>query len=204
MSTLPSLSHTRDSGHGPSDPCQKQRGSRDPRADNQILPLFFPITYFVLLPPLTAFTDPSLAYRSIPTSSAPEDAGPGLVLSLPDAEAESGTKMAQVRLTTQEKLDLIKPLVLRFMFPLFAVYVEEYVINSVRDFTYQCKQNRVRSADKQGVAPTLVFPLPAYGPWARLFKSPRDYYPFWSLTCECAVVRRYRQCSTTSRHTMGP
>jgi hypothetical protein len=36
----------------------------------------------------------------------------------------------------------------------------------------------------QGVAPTLVFPIPTHGPWSVLFKSPRDYYPFWSLTCE--------------------
>lgn len=36
----------------------------------------------------------------------------------------------------------------------------------------------------QGVAPTLVFPVPTAGFWTRVFKSPRDYYPFWSLTCK--------------------
>lgn len=34
-------------------------------------------------------------------------------------------------LTTRDKIELVKPLVIRFMLPLFAVYVEEYVINSV-------------------------------------------------------------------------
>ena len=43
-------------------------------------------------------------------------------------------------------------------------------------------------ADEKGVAPTLVFPLPTEGIWSRLFKSPRDYYPFWSLTCELSCL----------------
>lgn len=119
-------------------------------------------------------------------------------MTLPDAAGESGSKTAQVRLTTQEKLDLIKPLVIRFMLPLFAVYVEEYVINSVRHLCQMVDGRWARSSRSedqiygdgmvmayvQGVAPTLVFPLPTHGPWSRLFKSPRDYYPFWSLTCE--------------------
>lgn len=36
-----------------------------------------------------------------------------------------------VYLTTKEKLALIRPLVLRYMLPLCAVYIEEYIINSV-------------------------------------------------------------------------
>lgn len=35
-------------------------------------------------------------------------------------------------LTTGEKLALMRPLVLRYMLPLCAVYIEEYIINSVR------------------------------------------------------------------------
>jgi battenin len=34
-------------------------------------------------------------------------------------------------LTTGEKLALMRPLVLRYMLPLCAVYIEEYIINSV-------------------------------------------------------------------------
>lgn len=42
--------------------------------------------------------------------------------------------MGTLRLTTQEKMKLLRPLVVRYMLPLCAVYVEEYVINSVRSF----------------------------------------------------------------------
>lgn len=38
-------------------------------------------------------------------------------------------------LTTSEKLALIRPLVLRYMLPLCAVYIEEYIINSVSSHT---------------------------------------------------------------------
>jgi hypothetical protein len=39
-------------------------------------------------------------------------------------------------LTTSEKLVLIRPLVLRYMLPLCAVYIEEYVINSVSGYSH--------------------------------------------------------------------
>jgi battenin len=82
-------------------------------------------------------------------------------------------------LTTGEKLALMRPLVLRYMLPLCAVYIEEYIINSVGHVILF----RGVKLTSQGVAPTLVFPIPTEGPWSVLFKSPRDYYPFWSLTC---------------------
>jgi battenin len=65
------------------------------------------------------------------------------------------------------------------MLPLCAVYIEEYLINSVGPSLVMLGWTDAQ----QGVAPTLVFPLPTSGVWATLFKSPRDYYPFWSLTC---------------------
>lgn len=83
----------------------------------------------------------------------------------PDIRDSPTKPLAEIHLTPKEKLALLKPLVLRYMAPLFFVYVEEYVINS-------------------GVAPTLVFPMPTSGLWSLLFKKPRDYYPFWSLTCQ--------------------
>lgn len=82
----------------------------------------------------------------------------------PDLRDASTKPMSTIYLSPKEKWGLLKPLVLRYMAPLFFVYVEEYVINS-------------------GVAPTLVFPMPTHGVWSLLFKKPRDYYPFWSLTC---------------------
>lgn len=105
----------------------------------KILPLFFPVTYFFLLPKFSIFAEQSKGvYESIPTSSDPvPEVFPGSIrVSLPsveDEERETGRigKKSQVYLTTREKVDLVKPLLLRFMLPLFAVYVEEYVINSV-------------------------------------------------------------------------
>ncbi|KGB75781.2 protein BTN1 [Cryptococcus deuterogattii R265] len=171
---------------------------------SSFLPLFFPITYKYILPPfshLETFTIPS-TYQPLPTSSLLSDnanfRSPAILTSVPSSEyvpqhapllssgfidrnrdrnrdgeeeMDGGKTLEGVgalRLTTQEKIELLRPLVVRYMLPLCAVYVEEYVINS-------------------GVAPTLVFPLPTYGIWSWLFKSPRDYYPFWSLTYQTFV-----------------
>ncbi|KAE8543691.1 protein BTN1 [Cryptococcus gattii VGV] len=171
---------------------------------SSFLPLFFPITYKYILPPfshLETFPIPS-TYQPLPTSSLLSDnanfRSPAILTSVPSSEyvpqhtpllssgfidrnrdrnrdgeeeMDGGKTLEGVgalRLTTQEKMELLRPLVVRYMLPLCAVYVEEYVINS-------------------GVAPTLVFPLPTYGIWSWLFKSPRDYYPFWSLTYQTFV-----------------
>ncbi|WVW79495.1 hypothetical protein I302_101464 [Kwoniella bestiolae CBS 10118] len=153
---------------------------------SSVLPLFFPLTYKCLLPSHQEL-------RSIPSKSngmgeyqpfSSDDAVPPSIYITPPSqdpiprlsslnEPEDDPKPAaqthhKVHLSTKEKLDLLKPLVLRYMVPLCAVYVEEYVINS-------------------GVAPTLVFPLPTSGLWSKLFKSPRDYYPFWALTYQTFV-----------------
>ncbi|KAK1922619.1 protein BTN1 [Papiliotrema laurentii] len=140
---------------------------------SSILPLFFPLTYFVLLPPFASLaiaTAGSASYAPLPTDAgiAPSAVDPTSVTLSLGLEHEERDKPIEIHLTTEEKLALVKPLVLRFMLPLFAVYVEEYVINS-------------------GVAPTLTFPLPTYGLWSRLFFSPRDYYPFWSLVYQSFV-----------------
>ncbi|WVR08926.1 hypothetical protein IAU60_005985 [Kwoniella sp. DSM 27419] len=151
---------------------------------SSFLPLFFPLTYTFLLPPHSALgsIDESGTYQRLPTNAAP----PAILVTHPsqdtvpqvedynadrDEEDFKPTRYGSTsitRLSTAEKLTLLRPLVLRYMVPLAAVYVEEYVINS-------------------GVAPTLVFPLPTRGLWHRLFKSIRDYYPFWSLTYQTFV-----------------
>ena len=153
------------------------------------------MTYFVLLPPFASLaiaTAGSASYAPLPTDAgiAPSAVDPTSVTLSLGLEHEERDKPIEIHLTTEEKLALVKPLVLRFMLPLFAVYVEEYVINSVR---LQCLPAllpafvpvlEMLSTHAQGVAPTLTFPLPTYGLWSRLFFSPRDYYPFWSLVCE--------------------
>lgn len=130
---------------------------------SSVLPLFFPATYYFVLPAWSHFQRAS--YQ--PLSTGEEEPLVGGESALPPTVSRSDSeigKSLKVYLTPREKLDLLKPLVLRYMVPLCLVYIEEYIINS-------------------GVAPTLLFPLPTWGPWSWLFRSPRDYYPFWSLTC---------------------
>ncbi|ORX39157.1 batten's disease protein Cln3 [Kockovaella imperatae] len=135
---------------------------------SSLLPLFFPLTYFVLLPSFSLLDeDAGAVYQPVPTDVGDSES---TVSTYQPSEhpATSSSKKHKIQLTTMDKINLIKPLVLRFMLPLCIVYIEEYVINS-------------------GVAPTLVFPLPTTGLWSILFKSARDYYPFWSLTYQTFV-----------------
>lgn len=137
---------------------------------SSILPLFFPATYIYILPPRGSLAAPTAAYQPLPTSLGDPIDSPTLAISatpIIGPETLNG-KASQLRLSTQEKLELLRPLLLRYMLPLCLVYVEEYVINS-------------------GVAPTLVFPIPTSGIWSYLFHVPKDYYPFWSLTYQTFV-----------------
>ncbi|WVF65413.1 protein BTN1 [Kwoniella sp. CBS 6097] len=163
---------------------------------SSVLPLFFPLTYKFLLPAFSCLgPDSSDTSRGVYQPIATETVPPSILVTPPsqdpvpqlntlnnsayddDADDDDDEDLmrsrrrsngAQLRLSTADKLALLRPLVLRYMAPLAAVYVEEYVINS-------------------GVAPTLVFPLPSSGIWSMLFKTPRDYYPFWSLTYQTFV-----------------
>lgn len=87
------------------------------------------LTYFLVLPKPEAFhTDSSLAqgivgYNQVPESdiSAEEDTEEAENL---DLESDSeGRKIFHDALTTRDKLELAKPLVVRFMLPLFFVYL---------------------------------------------------------------------------------
>lgn len=144
--------------------CLRGLGVKGGLGISSVLPLFFPVVYLYVLP------DWSQLQKSTYQPLAADEDEPivGGEAALPPtvsrADSEIG-KHIKVYLTPREKLELLKPLVLRYMVPLCLVYIEEYVINS-------------------GVAPTLLFPIPSWGPWSWLFKTPRDYYPFWSLTCE--------------------
>ncbi|KAJ9098490.1 hypothetical protein QFC19_006357 [Naganishia cerealis] len=139
-----------------------------------VLPFAFPLVFFFLLPEFHRLdghsvleddcTHGTIAQQPIFAADDDDDLsihtefdGHARKVILPSAA------VYEVVLSTQEKIELVKPLVLKFMLPLFLVYAFEYIINT-------------------GVAPTLAFPPPHSGPWTHVFKSVRDYYPFWSLT----------------------
>ncbi|CED85043.1 Predicted small molecule transporter involved in cellular pH homeostasis (Batten disease protein in human) [Phaffia rhodozyma] len=75
---------------------------------------------------------------------------------------------APVGLSIRDKWILARPLIGRFMCPLFFVYLFEYTIN-------------------QGISPTLLYPLPAPFPLTSLLPSPRDFYPLYQLTYQTFV-----------------
>ncbi|KAI0000431.1 batten's disease protein Cln3 [Russula vinacea] len=89
---------------------------------SSVLPLVIPLTYFLLLPRPHAFS----------------------TLVLPEIEefVSSRSEYAQLpALSIGDKWQLLKPMIPRYMMPLFFVYLFEYTIN-------------------QGVAPTLIYPIP--------------------------------------------
>ena len=87
------------------------------------------MTFFVLLPNFKLLDDTTAAYQPVPTDIIPESLSPEATL--PPALPPSDTKPSKIHLSTSEKIQLLKPLMVRYMLPLCAVYIEEYVINSV-------------------------------------------------------------------------
>jgi battenin len=104
---------------------------------SSILPLGFPAVLNLLMPDTTIMghhevdsyqpifaTDDDVSEVSIPGEDEEETYGRASMSRKVDLPTE-------IILTTREKIELVKPLVMRYMFWLFAVYVFEYVINSV-------------------------------------------------------------------------
>jgi battenin len=140
-----------------------------------LLPLIMLFSFFFVLPhgPLKAAKHNSATYTSIPDEEEADDQ--------PDSVRSSTSLLAQPHdrsvspayarrstfhsawhsLTT--KLRRAKALVVPYMLPLFLVYVAEYTIN-------------------QGVAPTLLFPLPETP-----FKHFRAFYPTYGAIYQLGV-----------------
>ncbi|KAF8557494.1 batten's disease protein Cln3 [Imleria badia] len=134
-----------------------------------VLPFVLPLTWFFLLPRPAAFMDspPPGSYAPLPEED-PET---------PAVEvAEGDTLLGQppkvpVFLTAGDKWRLVKPMIFKYMLPLFLVYTFEYTIN-------------------QGVAPTLLYPVPTPergGLLSKIIHSIRDYYPLWQLVYQSTV-----------------
>jgi battenin len=140
-----------------------------------LLPLIMLFSFFFVLPhgPLKAARHNSATYASLSDDEEAED-HPDSVRSSTSLLAQphdrsvspayarrSSLQSAWHSLTT--KLHRAKALVLPYMMPLFLVYVAEYTIN-------------------QGVAPTLLFPLPSTP-----FKHFRAFYPTYGAIYQLGV-----------------
>lgn len=95
---------------------------------NQFLPLCMSLSYFVLLPPPDKFANtPFDAYASIPElDSEGEESDDDEYRPQRDVEATRGLvggSLKPAHLSTAEKLALARPLVVRYMLPLFLVYL---------------------------------------------------------------------------------
>ncbi|BGO97358.1 battenin CLN3 protein [Rhodotorula toruloides] len=144
-----------------------------------VLPLAMSATYFLLLPPLTAFrshspfsvTPSAQTYSALPADSSPDSDSADDEEELDEQHLKESVEKRLPALTTGEKIELARPLVRRYMVPLFLVYLAEYTINS-------------------GVAPTLLYKVPTKEDapvLALVIKSLRDYYPLWQLLYQTFV-----------------
>ncbi|KAK6420692.1 battenin CLN3 protein [Oleoguttula sp. CCFEE 5521] len=132
------------------------------------LPLIMLLSFFVLLPhgPLKLARkeelDAHAASEDDDGSVVPETAG---LLTQPgtDHAALSRTKLSKALRSLKTNLLRARKLVIPYMLPLFLVYVAEYTIN-------------------QGVAPTLLFPLPKTP-----FKNYRAFYPTYAAIYQLGV-----------------
>ncbi|PBK63260.1 batten's disease protein Cln3 [Armillaria solidipes] len=141
---------------------------------SSVLPFVIPLTFYFLLPPNSAFL-PSSSYDD-------DDSAYPITSTLPytplptddDVAEEEGSVPAgpkRVSLSPNDKLQLVKPLLMKYMLPLFCVYLFEYTIN-------------------QGIAPTLLYPVPSpdkYSFLSKFIHSVRDYYPLWQLVYQTTV-----------------
>ncbi|GJE93453.1 batten's disease protein Cln3 [Phanerochaete sordida] len=136
---------------------------------SSILPFAIPLAYYLLLPQPEVFA-------ALPIFSADEEEETTLIAAeytaVPtDDEDVPVIPKSAVALSLPDKWELVKPLMLKYMVPLFCVYLFEYTIN-------------------QGVAPTLVYPVPSpdrYPLLSRIIHSIRDYYPLWQLVYQTTV-----------------
>lgn len=98
---------------------------------SQVLPLAMSATYFLLLPPLTAFrssspfsiTPSSQSYSPLAPDASPDSDSADEEEELDEQHLEERVEKRLPALTTAEKIELARPLVRRYMVPLFLVYL---------------------------------------------------------------------------------
>ncbi|KNZ79134.1 Protein BTN1 [Termitomyces sp. J132] len=133
---------------------------------SSIMPWIIPIVYFFLLPHTYEDATSPAEHSIIPYAPLPatedEIGEEGFV--------PSGRKRG-VSLSANDKWRLVKPLLVKYMLPLFIVYLLEYTIN-------------------QGIAPTLLYPVPNakdHPVLSKFIHTIRDYYPLWQLVYQTTV-----------------
>ncbi|CAL1709988.1 unnamed protein product [Somion occarium] len=136
---------------------------------SSVLPVVLPLTYRLLMPRPSAFA--STSFPSEEQDSA--DTVPYVPLPTDDDTGIEDGLISKVALglSPSDKWQLVKPLLPKYMLPLFVVYLLEYTIN-------------------QGVAPTLIYPVPSrnkYWLLSHIIHSVRDYYPLWQLVYQATV-----------------
>ncbi|CAO1615983.1 unnamed protein product [Sympodiomycopsis kandeliae] len=90
---------------------------------------------------------------------------------LPRGLNDSIIEDKRIKLSMEEKISLLKPMLIPFILPLVLVYLFEYTIN-------------------QGIAPTLLYPIPSASKHLLLswmIKNLKDYYPLYQLTYQTFV-----------------
>ncbi|KAI0786984.1 batten's disease protein Cln3 [Abortiporus biennis] len=143
---------------------------------SSVMPLVIPLTYYLLLPKSSAFSD-----LGLPASYEDEVIGAPVTTSYAPLPTDEESEEQQLEvdmepkepigLSLVEKWTLVKPLLPKYMLPLFSVYLLEYTIN-------------------QGIAPTLLYPVPSPTEhWflSLIIHSIRDYYPLWQLVYQATV-----------------
>ncbi|PPQ97278.1 hypothetical protein CVT26_006671 [Gymnopilus dilepis] len=145
---------------------------------SSIMPSIIPLTYFFILPKASTFLYPTTpAYEEILSPPMTTEGLPYTPLAAAEDEVgeEEGSQppgpKRGVALSINDKWRLVKPMLPKYMLPLFCVYLFEYTIN-------------------QGIGPTLLYPVPSpEDHWllSKIIHSVRDYYPLWQLVYQATV-----------------
>lgn len=105
------------------------------------LPFAFPAVFFLLLPRFPRSDGHSLIDDEYAAPGMHSSTGHQPIFAVDEEDVHEDDQQArkvavpmpgEVVLTMQEKIDLVKPMVLKYMLPLFLVYAFEYIINAVR------------------------------------------------------------------------
>ncbi|KAG6849848.1 hypothetical protein H0H93_004342 [Arthromyces matolae] len=138
---------------------------------SSVLPFIIPFIYFFILPPNSAFPHPILCEDDASLASGSTLSENSSVSTMGGSIEDLGLRKRGNMLTLSDKWRIMKSSLVKYILPMFCVYLFEYTIN-------------------QGVAPTLVYPVPApedHPILGMFIHSLKDYYPLWQLVYQIPV-----------------